>query len=487
MPALGASIMDSCSRHHQLTSVSNLALHGRYTNYMVHKYKDDITSQLGLGTTISCDDLKSLLDSGSQLSQYKCEDNYLALEYPGIGKYLLSLSLQAVGYSVILILIELNIIALVAKVLSEALDLNAMFAPRRVESAEGAGGEDEDVVAERRRVSGGGGDDDDIVVIEDLTKVYKLPWCSGDVEAVQGLSMGVGRGECFGLLGVNGAGKTSTFKMLTGDESISGGTALINGHDAATNMNAARKFIGYAPQFDALIDLMTGRELITMFAYLRGIPPSAVGPEVERLIQGLGLQKHADRVCKHYSGGNKRKLSTAMALVGRPPIVLLDEPTTGLDPLARRALWRALTEAMRKGQSIILTSHSMDEVDALATKMAIMVNGTFKCFGTPQHLKSKFGKGASITVAAFDKAAALDFLCGKLPSGKPSDEHSNTFTYTLEDDIPLTDLFSLMEGAKESGFVEDYSISQTTLEQVFIQFARDQTDTELREEAFRAR
>jgi ABC-type multidrug transport system ATPase subunit len=221
-----------------------------------------------------------------------------------------------------------------------------------------------------------------------------------------------------------------------------------------------------------------------------------------------------------------------MALVGRPPIVLLDEPTTGLDPLARRALWRALTDAMEQGQSIILTSHSMDEVDALATKMAIMVNGEFKCFGTPQHLKTKFGKGGSITVAATDKVAALEFLTSKFPRGESSDDHSNTFTYSIAEDVPLSELFTVgpplpscnvartpdavdpwphvrsvsaskemptatthinpcssqtMEGAKESEIVEDYSICQTTLEQVFIQFARDQTDSEAREDAYRTR
>jgi ABC-type glutathione transport system ATPase component len=132
-----------------------------------------------------------------------------------------------------------------------------------------------------------------------------------------------------------------------------------------------------------------------------------------------------------------------MALVGRPPIVLLDEPTTGLDPLARRALWRALTDAMEQGQSIILTSHSMDEVDALATKMAIMVNGEFKCFGTPQHLKTKFGKGGSITVAATDKVAALEFLTSKFPRGESSDDHSNTFTYSIAEDVPLSELFTV--------------------------------------------
>lgn len=166
-----------------------------------------------------------------------------ACRYPGIGKYILSLFLQAGAYALLLTLIELNIITYVTKTLSEALDIEGFLAPpsRGNEVGVTRAGDDDDVAAERARVEGNVDTGDDIVVIKDLTKVYKMPWCSGEVEAVCGLSLGVGRGECFGLLGVNGAGKTSTFKMLTGDDTISGGTALINGFDAASNMNAARK------------------------------------------------------------------------------------------------------------------------------------------------------------------------------------------------------------------------------------------------------
>jgi ABC-type glutathione transport system ATPase component len=158
---------------------------------------------------------------------------------------MLSLFLQAGAYILLMVLIELNLITRVVKYVSTQLDLESVFAPPRrvLDATEVRGGEDDDVAAERVRVMANDEDDGDIVVLKDISKVYKMPWCSGEVEAVQGLSMGVGRGECFGLLGVNGAGKTSTFKMLTGDESISGGTALINGFDAASNMNAARKYV----------------------------------------------------------------------------------------------------------------------------------------------------------------------------------------------------------------------------------------------------
>lgn len=119
----------------------------------------------------------------------------------------------------------------------------------------------------------------------------------------------------------------------------------------------------------------------------------------QELIGKLDLSKHADKPSHTYSGGNKRKLSTAIALVGDPPIVFLDEPTTGMDPGSRRFLWSTLTSVMKSGRSIVLTSHSMEECEALCTRLAIMVNGQFKCIGSPQHIKSRFGEGYIVTAA----------------------------------------------------------------------------------------
>ena len=150
---------------------------------------------------------------------------------------------------------------------------------------------------------------------------------------------------------------------------------MLNGHDIRTEMAQVRRQIGYCPQFDALIELMTGRELLVMYAQLRGIPADGVDAEVTRLINLLALEKHADKLSWTYSGGNKRKLSTAIALVGRPPIVFLDEPTTGVDPGARRFLWDALLEVLEEGAVIVLTSHSMEECEALCTRLTIMADG----------------------------------------------------------------------------------------------------------------
>lgn len=206
------------------------------------------------------------------------------------------------------------------------------------------------------------------------------------------------RSECFGLLGVNGAGKTSTFKMLTGDVKISSGEAFVRGISLKTDMPDVHKIIGYCPQFDALIEDLTGRETLEMFALLRGVRRNEINALSIRLANELNFMKHIDKKVMEYSGGNKRKLSTAVALIGNPVVVYLDEPTTGMDPGAKRHLWNMVSKIRSSGKSIVLTSHSMEECEALCTRLAIMVNGEFKCLGSTQHLKNKFSKGFLLTV-----------------------------------------------------------------------------------------
>ena len=174
--------------------------------------------------------------------------------------------------------------------------------------------------------------DDDVLLVDNLCKTFRISKgaCSSAPKyAVDRLSFAVPRGQCFGLLGVNGAGKTTTFRMLTGDESMTAGSARLNGYDIRTQMAQARQHMGYCPQFDGLIELMTGRELLTMYARLRGVPEKSIPSLVSNLIRELMLGKHADKSCGSYSGGNKRKLSTAVALCGPSPVIYLDEPTTG--------------------------------------------------------------------------------------------------------------------------------------------------------------
>lgn len=279
--------------------------------------------------------------------------------------------------------------------------------------------------------------------------------------------------------------------MLTGDESVSSGTALVDSLDIKTSMAQVRQRIGYAPQFDALIDLMTGRELLSMFARLRGVPEASVDEEVAGLVTTLGLGKYADKYSKTYSGGNKRKLSTGMALVGDPAIVLLDEPTSGMDPGARRLLWDVLQRTLESGKCIVLTSHSMEECESLCSNLAIMVNGKFKCIGSQQHLKNKFNRGFKLLTKVPDAGcvgALEEYLKDQLGSSvQLADQHATTLQWAVVEEMPLARIFEVLEKATAAFGLQDYSVSQTTLEQVFITFAREQHDVEQREADYRAR
>ncbi|MBN3310240.1 ABCA4 protein, partial [Amia calva] len=326
--------------------------------------------------------------------------------------------------------------------------------------------EDEDVARERLRVLKSTAETD-LLRICNLTKVYR----HRKKPAVNRICVGVPAAECFGLLGINGAGKTTTFKMLTGDIPVSSGEAFLNGYSILTQMREVQQNMGYCPQFDAIDDLLTGREHLEFYARLRGVPENEVKMVAEWGIQKLGLVKYSNKSAGTYSGGNKRKLSTAMALIGCPPVIFLDEPTTGMDPKARRFLWDCILSIIKDGRSVILTSHSMEECEALCTRMAIMVNGQFKCLGSIQHLKSRFGDGYTVIVRVGGSPPVLkpveDFVQDVFPGSILKEKHHNTLQYQLPcSESALCRIFSEFSSRKERLCIEDYSVSQTTLDQV---------------------
>uniref|UniRef100_A0A8C4ISX3 ATP-binding cassette, sub-family A (ABC1), member 4b n=1 Tax=Dicentrarchus labrax TaxID=13489 RepID=A0A8C4ISX3_DICLA len=316
--------------------------------------------------------------------------------------------------------------------------------------------EDDDVATERKRIYDGGSKTD-ILQIRNLSK-------------------------CFGLLGVNGAGKTTTFKMLTGDSDVTSGEATVAGYSILTDILDVHQNMGYCPQFDAIDELLTGREHLYLYARLRGVPESEIPRVAEWGIQKLGLTEYAGRCAGTYSGGNKRKLSTAIAMIGCPALVLLDEPTTGMDPHSRRFLWNAIMSVIQDGRAVVLTSHSMEECEALCTRLAIMVNGTFKCLGTIQHLKYKFGDGYVVTMKIKaakpglppDLEPAEGFMESCFPGCVQRERHYNTLQYEIASSS-LARIFQLVVANKERLSIEDYSVSQTTLDQVFVNFAKQQT------------
>ncbi|XP_063062860.1 retinal-specific phospholipid-transporting ATPase ABCA4-like [Engraulis encrasicolus] len=334
--------------------------------------------------------------------------------------------------------------------------------------------EDVDVAKERERLHMENSSCD-ILQIKDLTKLYT----GRNTPAVDRICVGVSPGECFGLLGVNGAGKTTTFKMLTGDIEVTSGEAAVTGHSILTNILDVHQNMGYCPQFDAIDDLLTGREHLHLYARLRGVPESEISRVAEWAIQKLGLSQYANYSAGTYSGGNKRKLSTAIAMIGCPALLLLDEPTTGMDPHSRRFLWNSIMSVIQDGRAVVLTSHSMEECEALCTRLAIMVNGTFKCLGTIQHLKYKFGDGYVVTMkirAAKEGVRpnlnlAEAFMESTFPGCVQKEKHYNTLQYEIATSS-LARIFQLMLANKERLHIEDYSVSQTTLDQVFVNFAK---------------
>ncbi|XP_050403065.1 phospholipid-transporting ATPase ABCA1 isoform X2 [Patella vulgata] len=339
--------------------------------------------------------------------------------------------------------------------------------------------EDIDVKRERQRVLSGDADDE-ALVIKNISKTYTTG--RKKMKAVNNLCVGVPKGQCFGLLGVNGAGKTTTFKMLTVDVPITSGSAFVCQKSVLKEKDKVRQVMGYCPQFDALDSLISGREHLEFYARVRGIEEKDVKQVADWAIKKLGLLHYADKLAGTYSGGNKRKLSTAISLIGNPQIVFLDEPTTGMDPKARRFLWNCISEIVKDGRTVILTSHSMEECEALCGRLVIMVNGKFKCIGSSQHLKNRFGDGYTIVIRISgenpDMKPIKQLIGENFSAAKLQEEHSNMVQYQLGTaNLSLSRLFDILESARHEYYIEDYSVSQTTLDQVFINFAKGQTDT----------
>uniref|UniRef100_A0A452QWP9 ATP binding cassette subfamily A member 7 n=1 Tax=Ursus americanus TaxID=9643 RepID=A0A452QWP9_URSAM len=392
-----------------------------------------------------------------------------AFERLGDGQFQSPLRWEVVGKNLLAMVVQGPLFLLFTLLLQH----RHRLLPQSLRSLRPLGKEDEDVARERERVVQGA-TQGDVLVLRDLTKVYH----GQRTPAVDRLCLGIPPGECFGLLGMNGAGKTSTFRMVTGDTLPSSGEAMLAGHSVAQDPTAAHRHMGYCPQSDAIFELLTGREHLELFARLRGVPEAQVAQTASLGLARLGLPQYADRPAGTYSGGNKRKLATAVALVGDPAVVFLDEPTTGMDPSSRRFLWNSLLAVVREGRSVVLTSHSMEECEALCTRLAIMVSGRFRCLGSAQHLKSRFGAGHTLTlrVPAARSESALAFVGAAFPGAELREAHGSRLRFQLPPGgrCALSRVFGELAACGAEHGVEDFSVSQTTLEEVFLHFSKDQ-------------
>ncbi|MCB0994201.1 MAG: ATP-binding cassette domain-containing protein [Acidimicrobiales bacterium] len=226
-----------------------------------------------------------------------------------------------------------------------------------------------------------------IITTRDLKKTYRGR--DGEVEAVRGVDLDVAAGEVFGFLGPNGAGKSTTVRMLTTLMTISAGTAHVGGVNVAEDPHSARRRIGVALQEAGLDNRQTGREILCLQARLFGMGPSAAAERSAELLELVELTEAADRRVKGYSGGMKRRLDLASALVHQPDVLFLDEPTTGLDPASRLTVWDEVRRINQLGTTVFLTTQYLEEADQLCDRLAIIDEGRIVREGTPSALKDE--------------------------------------------------------------------------------------------------
>ncbi|OGE82115.1 MAG: ABC transporter [Candidatus Doudnabacteria bacterium RIFCSPLOWO2_01_FULL_44_21] len=295
---------------------------------------------------------------------------------------------------------------------------------------------------------------DSIIEVRNLTKQYKT------VTAVDGISFIVNQGEIFGILGPNGAGKTTTLEMIEGLKPISSGLALLDGNDVAKHTHKVKSLIGVQLQSSSFFEGLTLLELLDTFAALYGRRVDAV-----ELLAEVQLQEKAKSQVKELSGGQKQRFSIAAALVNDPKVLFLDEPTTGLDPQARRHLWDLISSINKKGKTIVLTTHYMDEAEILCDRIAIMDHAKIVALDKTENLLKLPSLSSSIHFRV-NKPCSIEHL-KNLPAVIEVDAEDHSYklnTNNAEETLP-----ALFKHAKECGFnLVDLQLHQPTLEDVFL-------------------
>ncbi|TGJ86264.1 hypothetical protein E0Z10_g2491 [Xylaria hypoxylon] len=354
--------------------------------------------------------------------------------------------------------------------------LNRIF-QRSIKTNTDGDASDEEVGNELVRATSTSHDTDGLRVLH-LTKTF------GKFTAVDNVTFGVKRGEVFALLGPNGAGKSTTISLIRGDiqPSLNGGDVLVEDASVVHRRAAARSHLGVCPQFDA-IDSMTVLEHLRFYARIRGIPD--IEHNVQSVIRAVGLEAFATRMAHALSGGNKRKLSLGIALMGNPSVVLLDEPSSGLDAAAKRIMWKTLASIV-KGRSILLTTHSMEEADALASRAGILAKRML-AIGTIDNLRERFGDAIHVHIVSKSAPHSTDeemermrtWVLEAIPG---AEVESKTYHGQMRFSVPGSSiagretasgsavgrLVIMLEEQKEALGIEHYSCTPTTLDQVFL-------------------
>jgi ABC-2 type transport system ATP-binding protein len=305
---------------------------------------------------------------------------------------------------------------------------------------------------------------EDVVIRTDaLTKVYP-----GGLKAVDALDLEVHRGEIFGLLGPNGAGKTTTAGMLTTRVIPTSGHAFVGGIDVVAHPTAAKQVIGVVPQSNTLDRSLTVWENLYFHGRFFGMAAGVSRREADRLLDQFRLAERRDEKVAALSGGMAQRLMVARAIMHRPAILFLDEPTAGLDPQSRLALWEILGELHGEGQTILLTTHYMEEADELCSRLAIIDRGRLLALGPPAELKRSTGADTVVTVTA---SGDLDRLAKVLEAEVPGAQQATRVDATVVVEVQAQQgVLPVVFGAAErNGFeVSDLSVTEPTLETVFI-------------------
>lgn len=299
-----------------------------------------------------------------------------------------------------------------------------------------------------------------VVEAEGLRKSY------GKHEVLKGVDLKVERGTMLALLGPNGAGKTTTVKILSTLLPFDGGKVTIEGHDVAVEPDQVRREIGLTGQSAAVDELLTGRENLEMMGRLYRLTSKSAKARAQELLEEFDLVDAAHRPAKHYSGGMRRRLDLAVSLIATPPVIFLDEPTTGLDPRSRIAMWNIIRSLMKQGTTILLTTQYLEEADQLADQIAVIDGGRVIAEGTAKQLKSRVGKDRLELVFENAKAlkAAVAALGGEVTDTNGKDNSATILIHDTNKDVKR----ALEVLADHSIHVASLSVHKPTLDDVFL-------------------
>jgi ABC-2 type transport system ATP-binding protein len=307
----------------------------------------------------------------------------------------------------------------------------------------------------------------------DLVKVFPR----GNVRALDGVSLQVERGTVLGLLGPNGAGKTTAVRILSTILEPDEGHAAILGHDVAKEPEVVRRIIGLAGQYATVDENLSGRENIRMVGRLSHLSRRTSARRADELLEAFGLFDAGDRVLKTYSGGMRRRLDLAAALVASPPVLFLDEPTTGLDPQSRQDLWAVIEELVAEGTTVLLTTQYLEEADRLARDIVVVDHGQVIAQGTPAELKANLGTSVvSVTLASPEAVAAALPLLTPLSAKEPLVDHL-IVELTVENGPAVgAEVLRALDGASIP--VTGMALREPSLDDVFLNLTGHKTEAE---------